>query len=65
MNVHPLGRTVLPVDNSWFTLLTQNVHPIHFHAAYAAQTEFEKPLVNSFLTYHLGRPLKAWDLVPR
>ena len=22
-------------------------------------------LVNSFLTYHLGRPLKAWDLVPR
>ena len=21
---HPLGRTVLPVDNSWFTLLTQN-----------------------------------------
>jgi hypothetical protein len=24
---HPLGRTVLPVDNSWFTLLTQNVNP--------------------------------------
>ena len=22
-------------------------------------------LVNSYLTYHLGRPLKAWDLVPR
>jgi DNA repair protein RecO (recombination protein O) len=22
-------------------------------------------IVNSFLTYHLGRPLKAWDLVPR
>lgn len=22
-------------------------------------------LVNSFLTYHLGRPLKSWDLVPR
>ena len=27
---HPLGRTVLPVDNSWFTLLTQNINPIHF-----------------------------------
>ena len=24
---HPLGRTVLPVDNSWFTLLTQNTAP--------------------------------------
>ncbi|MGH8909045.1 MAG: DNA repair protein RecO [Egibacteraceae bacterium] len=22
-------------------------------------------LVHSFLTYHLGRPLRAWDLVPR
>jgi DNA repair protein RecO (recombination protein O) len=22
-------------------------------------------VVNSFLTYHLGRPLKAWELVPR
>jgi DNA repair protein RecO (recombination protein O) len=22
-------------------------------------------LVNSYLTYHLGRPLKAWELVPR
>jgi acyl dehydratase len=37
---HPLGRTVLPVDNSWFTLLTQNTNPIHFDRAYSAQTEF-------------------------
>jgi hypothetical protein len=22
-------------------------------------------VVHSFLTYHLGRPLRAWDLVPR
>ncbi|HVM14050.1 MAG TPA: DNA repair protein RecO C-terminal domain-containing protein, partial [Egibacteraceae bacterium] len=22
-------------------------------------------LVNSFVTYHLGKPLKSWDLVPR
>ena len=36
---HPLGRTVLPVDNSWFTLLTQNTNPIHFDRAYAAQTD--------------------------
>lgn len=51
--VHPLGRTVLPVDNSWFTLLTQNTNPIHFDAAYAAQTEFKRPLVDSTFTLAL------------
>jgi itaconyl-CoA hydratase len=50
---HPLGRTVLPVDNSWFTLLTQNTAPIHFDAHYAAQTEFRKPLVDSTFTLAL------------
>ena len=37
---HPLGRTVLPVDNSWFTLLTQNTADLHFDAHYASQTEW-------------------------
>src|ERR1041385_8645650 len=41
---HPLGRTVLPVDNSWFTLLTQNTNPIHFDRHYAKQTEFDQRL---------------------
>ena len=50
---HPLGRTVLAADNSWFTLLTQNTNPIHFDHAYAAKTEFGKPLVNSALTLAL------------
>ena len=50
---HPLGRTVLPVDNSWFTLLTQNTAPIHFDHHYSAQTEFKKPLVDSTFTLAL------------
>jgi len=50
---HPLGRTVLPVDNSWFTLLTQNTNPIHFDHHYASQTEFGKPLVDSTFTLAL------------
>jgi len=41
------------VDNSWFTLLTQNVNPIHFDRAYAAQTEFGQPLVDSTFTLAL------------
>jgi itaconyl-CoA hydratase len=47
---HALGRTVLAADNAWFTLLTMNTNPVHFDAAYAARTEFGKPLVNSCLT---------------
>lgn len=50
---HPLGRTVLPVDNSWFTLLTQNTNPIHFDRHYASQTEFQQPLVDSTFTLAL------------
>ena len=59
---HPLGRTVLPVDNSWFTLLTQNVNPIHFDAHYAAQTEFKKPLVDSTFTLALVTGQSTIDL---
>ncbi len=44
---HPLGRTILATDNSWFTLLTQAASPLHFDHHYAAQTEIGKPLVNS------------------
>jgi acyl dehydratase len=50
---HPLGRTVLPTDNSWFTLLTQNTAPIHFDAHYASQTEWGRPLVDSTFTLAL------------
>ncbi len=44
---HRPGRTITEADNVWFTLLTMNQHPLHFDAAYAAETEFKKPLVNS------------------
>jgi itaconyl-CoA hydratase len=50
---HPLGRTVTETDNIWFPLLTQNTAPIHFDSNYAAQTEFEKPLVDSTFTVAL------------
>lgn len=50
---HPLGRTVLPVDNSWFTLLTQNTAPVHFDAHYARQTGWGRPLVDSTFTLAL------------
>jgi acyl dehydratase len=59
---HPLGRTILAADNSWFTLLTMNTNPSHFDAAYAAQTEFKKPLVNSCLTLAIVTGQSVTDL---
>jgi acyl dehydratase len=59
---HPLGRTLTAMDNSWFTLLTQNTAPLHFDAHYAAQTEFGKPLVNSCLTLSLVTGQSVTDI---
>jgi len=47
---HWPGRTITATDNTWFTLLTMNQHPLHFDAAYAARSEFGRLLVNSALT---------------
>ena len=47
---HRPGRTITESDNTWFTLLTMNQHPVHFDAEYAKNSEFGKPLVNSCLT---------------
>ncbi len=59
---HPLGRTLLAADNTWFTLLTQNTNPIHFDDAWSAQTEFGKPLINSCLTLALVTGQSVTDL---
>src|SRR6266702_1435043 len=45
-----IGRTITQADNVQFSLLTNNANEIHINAHYAAQTEFKRPLVNSFLT---------------
>ena len=50
---HPLGRTVTTTDNMWFTLITQNTAPIHLDHAYAAASEWGRPLVNSTFTLAL------------
>jgi itaconyl-CoA hydratase len=50
---HRPGRTILEADNTWFTLLTMNTQPVHFDAAYAATSEWCRPLVNSTLTLAL------------
>ena len=47
------GRAILDVDNTWFTLLTMDTQQLHFDAAYAAKTEWNRPLVDSTLVLAL------------
>ena len=47
---HPLTRTITEADNVDFTTSTLNPAPIHLDAAYAATTNFGKPIVNSLFT---------------
>lgn len=47
---HRPGRTINESDNTWFTLLTMNTHPMHFDVEYAKKSEFKRPIVCSPLT---------------
>ena len=59
---HRPGRTILESDNTWFTLLTNNHHPIHFDHHYASKTQFGKPLVNSALTQAIVTGMSVEDV---
>lgn len=56
-----LGRTICEADNVWFTCLTMNTNQVHFNHAYAQETEFGGPLVNSTLTLALVTGLSVCD----
>ena len=59
---HRPGRTISEADNTWFTLLTMNQHPLHFDHAYAAKSEFGRPIVNSALTLAVVTGLSVSDV---
>jgi len=59
---HASGRTITDTDNTWFSLLTSNTHPIHVNADYASRTEFGRPLVVSTLTLAIVTGLSVDDV---
>ncbi len=59
---HRPGRTISEADNSWFTLLTMNQHPLHFDFEYAAKSEFGRPVVNSCLTLSIVAGMSVSDI---
>jgi acyl dehydratase len=59
---HRPGRTITESDNTWFTLLTMNQHPLHFDKEYGANSEFGQVLVNSCLTLSLVTGMSVSDV---
>lgn len=59
---HAHGRTISEADNTWFTLLTNNTHDVHYNADYASHTEFGRPLVVSTLTLAIATGLSVPDV---
>lgn len=58
---HEIRRTVTDMDNILFSSLTYNPAAIHIDHAYAATTEFGKPLMNSIFTLGLVIGLTVQD----
>jgi acyl dehydratase len=50
---HALRRTVTESDNMLFSNMTLNPQPLHIDHAFAATTEWGRPLVNSIFTLGL------------
>jgi len=58
---HEVRRTVTDMDNILFSALTYNPAAIHIDHAYAATTEFGRPLINSLFTLGLVVGLSVQD----
>ena len=58
---HEVRRTVTDMDNILFSSLTYNPASLHIDHAYAATTEFGKPLMNSLFTLGLVIGLSVLD----
>jgi len=47
---HELGRTITESDNTFFSMLTMNLQPLHTNEDFARKTQWGKRLVNGMLT---------------
>ena len=59
---HFPGRTVTEFEDTMFTLLTMNQHPLHLDAHYAKETEWGQRLVTGYLSLCLVYGMTVRDL---
>jgi acyl dehydratase len=62
---HWPGRTITETDNTWFALLTNNQHPLHSDAHYAARTQHGQRVVLGPLVFSVGVGLTVADISGR
>lgn len=59
---HRPNRTITETENTWFTLLTMNQHPMHFDQEYAKHSEFGRCIVASPFTVALMVGMSVSDV---
>ncbi len=59
---HRPNRTITETENTWFTLLTMNTHPMHFDAEYAKHSEFGRCIICSPFTVALLVGMSVTDV---
>jgi acyl dehydratase len=63
---HWPGRTITEADDTWFSLMTMNQHPLHIDAHYAEKhTQHGQRLVNGPLVFALGVGMTVADISGR
>lgn len=62
---HWPGRTISEADNTWFSLLTMNQHPLHIDAHYGAQTQHGQRLVVGTLVFSIVVGISVADISGR
>jgi len=59
---HWPGRTIRDADDTWFSLLTMNMNPLHFDEHYASQTQHGRCLVNGVLVFAVAVGMSVADM---
>jgi len=62
---HWPGRTITEADDTWFSLLTMNQHPLHIDDNYAKQTQHGQRLVVGTLVFSLVVGMSVADISGR
>jgi len=59
---HWPGRTINEADDTWFSLLTMNQHPVHIDENYASKTQHGQRLVVGTLVFSLVVGMSVADI---
>lgn len=62
---HWPGRTVTEFDDTWFSLMTMNQHPLHIDEHYAQTTQHGRRLVNGTFVFSLAVGMSVADVSGR